>query len=316
MKHIVMYSGGSGSKQAAKRVAKENGITELFLLFTDTLVEDRDTYRYMIESALHLYGVPADSELLMMVEAIPDIKSEEDIEERKRIMPLIAKATMVQAPNFIWLIDGRTPWDVFKDNRWIGNSRVAQCSHELKQALSGRYIRDNYKPDEVILYVGIDWSEDHRMKGIIKHWAPYTVVAPLTEEPYVTKHEIHLEDQQNGTRVQRMYRKGYAHANCGGFCVRAGKGHFINFLKDNPDYYKYNEKKEKDMQAYLDRSDVTVQFNSIFSHYEINDEGKKLAKYKKIPYSLEQLRDDWENGLGLQIDLEDIGGCGCFASYE
>ena len=32
----------------------------------------------------------------------------------------------------ITLTDGRTPWDVFVDKRWIGNSRTAHCSTELK----------------------------------------------------------------------------------------------------------------------------------------------------------------------------------------
>lgn len=51
MKHVVMFSGGAGSWAAAKRVAERHGTADLTLLFTDTLMEDEDLYRFLHEAA-------------------------------------------------------------------------------------------------------------------------------------------------------------------------------------------------------------------------------------------------------------------------
>jgi 3'-phosphoadenosine 5'-phosphosulfate sulfotransferase (PAPS reductase)/FAD synthetase len=42
---------------------------------------------------------------------------------------------------YIYLADGRTPWEVFKDKRFIGNSRTAHCSHVLKQDVFRQVVR-------------------------------------------------------------------------------------------------------------------------------------------------------------------------------
>lgn len=51
MKHIVMYSGGIGSWAAAKRVIAQQGKENVILLFTDTLIEDEDLYRFLKETS-------------------------------------------------------------------------------------------------------------------------------------------------------------------------------------------------------------------------------------------------------------------------
>jgi len=52
-----MYSGGATSWATAKRVAAEYGTDDLTLLFTDTLVEDDDLYRFLAQSQASI-GVP------------------------------------------------------------------------------------------------------------------------------------------------------------------------------------------------------------------------------------------------------------------
>ncbi|TDL57863.1 hypothetical protein E2R60_05140 [Paenibacillus dendritiformis] len=257
MKHIVMYSGGIGSWAAAKRVAEQHRTRDLILLFTDTLIEDEDLYRFLRESAENLGG------------------------------------------ELVWLQDGRDPWQVFRDVRWIGNSRVAQCSEHLKQRVAREWIESQFTPDEAILYVGIDWTEIHRMKAITKGWSPYKVLAPMTEPPYWDKQEMLRALAKDGIRNPRLYDMGFAHNNCGGFCVRAGQGHFINLLKKKRGLYLYHETKELEMQEYLGRFDISILTRTL------NGKDQTLT--------LRQLREEWENGLGMQIDMDDIGGCGCFA---
>lgn len=51
MKHVVMYSGGIGSWAAAKRVIEKRGTDNVILLFTDTMIEDEDLYRFLHETS-------------------------------------------------------------------------------------------------------------------------------------------------------------------------------------------------------------------------------------------------------------------------
>jgi len=200
----------------------------------------------------------------------------------------------------VWLADGRDPWQVFRDVKWIGNSRIAQCSHLLKQKVAREWIESNFKPDEVMLYVGIDWTEIHRLPGIKKHWAPYNIEAPMCEPPYQDKHEMFRMLRKAGVRKPRLYELGFSHNNCGGFCVRAGQAHFINLLREKRDLYLYHEAKEMEMQEYLGRTDVSILTRTV--------------KGVEYPLTLRQLREEWDSGLRNQIDMLEIGGCGCFAS--
>lgn len=55
--HVVLFSGGIGSYCAALRVKERFGTENLNLLFTDTMVEDPDLYRFLVEAAADI-GAP------------------------------------------------------------------------------------------------------------------------------------------------------------------------------------------------------------------------------------------------------------------
>lgn len=259
MKHIVFESGGIGSFMVTERVIQKHGKENVIRLFTDTLIEDEDLYRFQ-EDASKYFGV-----------------------------------TLTR------VADGRDPWEVFRDVRWIGNSRIAQCSHILKQEAASKWIKANYKPDECVLYLGIDWTEEHRTAAPTKNWHPYKVEFPLCEEPYITKPEMLAHLGTIGIEIPRLYTLGFAHNNCGGFCVRAGQGHFINLLKTMPDRYAYHEAKEQEMRDFLGK-DVSI----------LRRQRKGVKEY----ITLKQLREEWEEKNTENIDLQDIGGCGCFVQEE
>jgi 3'-phosphoadenosine 5'-phosphosulfate sulfotransferase (PAPS reductase)/FAD synthetase len=252
MKHIVFYSGGIGSWATAKRVVAKYGKKDVILLFTDTLIEDEDLYRFIDQTVAEL-GV-----------------------EYHRIA------------------DGRTPFDVYKDERYLGNSRIAPCSHKLKQDTATKWVKGKFKPDECILYLGIDWTEEHRKVKPTENWSPYQVRFPMCEEPFLTKDETLSELEQLGIETPRLYKMGFAHNNCGGFCCRAGQGHFANLLKQMPERFADYEAKEEEMRQYLDR-DVAMM--------------KKTKNKVSFPYTLRQLREDIE--AKNPVDMTDIGGCGC-----
>lgn len=197
--------------------------------------------------------------------------------------------------------DGRTPWEVAFDVKYLPNSRIAQCSHILKQKISSKWIKENYNPDECILYLGIDWSEEHRTASPRKHWLPYIVEFPLCDKPFLNKKGM-LNDLENIDGIERpnLYKLGFAHNNCGGFCFRAGIGHFKNLLEKKPELYKFHEEKEQELRNYLDREDITIL--------------RRVRNKIKVNLSLKDLRLELENE-NKQLSFEelwDVGGCGCF----
>lgn len=256
MKHIIFYSGGIGSWMTAKRIVEKHGKENVILLFTDTLIEDEDLYRF-IDDTVEEMGVKC-----------------------------------------IRIKDGRTPWQVFKDVRWLGNSRLAQCSHHLKQKTADKWIKENFKPDECILYLGIDWTESHRTVAPVKNWAPYKVEFPMCEEPLMTKDEMLSELNKLGIKTPRLYDLGFSHNNCGGMCVKGGQGHFLNLLRQFPERFEWMENYEIEMQKFLGQ-DVTIL--------------KRTVNGKRENLSLQQLREEYEAG-SKQLDFYDMGGCGCFIS--
>ena len=102
--------------------------------------------------------------------------------------------------------------------------------------------------------------------------------------------------KREGIRLPRLYELGFAHNNCGGFCVKAGQGHFANLLRAMPARYAKHEALERAMRAYLGK-DVSV----------LTD---RRGDGKKKPLTLRDLRMRIESGA--QVDAFDIGGCGCF----
>lgn len=259
MKHVVMFSGGLGSWAAAKRVAQAIAPEKPILFFTDTLIEDEDLYRFLDEAAANVGG-----ELVRVAE-------------------------------------GRTPWQVFFDERMLGNSRIDPCSKVLKRQVSHRWLRDNFDPNTTRIYVGIDWSESHRYERLRDRHAAqgWQYFAPLCEAPYITRTDVIAWAKREGLTPPRLYGMGFSHNNCGGFCVKAGKGHFARLLKQMPERYREHEAEEQRFRAFIGR-DVSI----------LTD----VVQETKTPLTLEAFRERIE--AGKQVDMFDIGGCGCFVDDD
>lgn len=69
------------------------------------------------------------------------------------------------------IAEGRTPWEVFTDKRFLGNSKVDPCSLVLKRQLCDRWLKDNCDPDDTVVTVGIDWTEAHRFTRLAERRA-------------------------------------------------------------------------------------------------------------------------------------------------
>ncbi len=182
-RHVVMFSGGVGSWAAAKRVAERHGTADLTLLFTDTKIEDRDLYRFLNMAARNVYQ---------------------------------------NAPmNLVRIAEGRTPWQVFRDNKMIGNTNADLCSRILKREVGDKWLAEHCNQADTTIYLGIDFTEAHRFdngeRGGAKHRYArlgWRSEAPLCDPPYINKRDMLTMARANALPVSRAYAQGFAHDNC------------------------------------------------------------------------------------------------------
>jgi hypothetical protein len=267
MKHIVMFSGGIGSWATAKIVAERHGTDDLYLLFADVKGQ-------------------AES---------PHIGEDEDT--YRFIDDALEN---IGGGTYVYLNEGRDIWTLFSEQNFLGNSRVANCSKILKQRPARKWLKENADPADSIIYVGIDWSEIHRMGAIVKNYLPYKAEAPLTEPPYYDKDQLIEWANNEGLKTPRLYDLGFAHNNCGGGCVRAGQGQFKKLLDVMPDRFAVWEQKEQEMR------DQTGKDISIL---------REMVNGIRKPLPLTVLRQRAQDQPFL-IDELDLGACGCFVQDD
>lgn len=192
--------------------------------------------------------------------------------------------------------DGRNPWEVFRDVRFIGNTRIDPCSAILKRKLLRKWLDEHCKVDSTICYIGIDWTEAERYEQAKGYWAPYDVRAPLCEPPWIDKDGMLDVLKERGIAAPRLYAAGFPHNNCGGFCVKGGQGQFAMLLENFPERYRWHEEQEEITRQHIGK-DVSI----------LRDRRGGLTR----PLTLHVLRRRIEDGV--EIDRTDIGGCNCVA---
>ena len=279
-KHIVSYSGGMGSFAEAKECVDRYGKENVTLLFADTLMEDIDLYRFLNETVEFL---GCELEVLS---------------------------------------HGKDVWGVFEDTKFVGNSRVDICSRVLKRDIINNYIttkygvkervyitkddgspvltktgrkqyRSSFLPKEdVEIHLGIDATEGHRLTAVQERMAPWKYVSTLVEDGIFVYKNF---SEQFGIKKPRLYDLGFSHNNCGGFCVKAGLGHFKILYEMLPDRYKEHEEKEERLRRI----------------YGTKPFLKKTKKGETEYLYLKDYREKYlEKGDAGQFEF-DYGGCGC-----
>lgn len=118
------------------------------------------------------------------------------------------------------IADGRNPWQVFKDTKYLGNSRVDPCSRILKREQAQKWVNKNCTPATHKLYLGYAQDEKHRLVRSQRFWSPYFVDSPLMWENNITKQDMLNECRLDGIEPPELYNLGFPHNNCGGFCIK------------------------------------------------------------------------------------------------
>lgn len=202
------------------------------------------------------------------------------------------------------IADGRTPWQVFEDVRFIGNSRVDPCSMHLKRDLIRAWLDANCDPSRTTVYVGLGWYEPGRVEKLMARNASnkFRHECPMAEGPFLDPDEVLAWMEREGIRRPALYAEGFTHNNCGGFCVKAGQAHFKLLLDKRRDYYLFNESEEERLRALGINGTVLTDRRG-------GAERKAAGLPEKIPLTLRQFRLRVEGGG--QFDANDVGGCGC-----
>lgn len=255
-RRIGMFSGGESSWAACKRSALTDGVEGLTLLFADTKEEDSDTYRFRDDAALNI-----GAELVVIA-------------------------------------DGRGLWELFRDEKFIGNTRVDICSRVLKRQLCDAWLTEHCYPEETTVLLGYNAEEiDRFRRGEARYLANgWIAEAPLCSAPWISAGQVKAWARAEGLTEQRLYRFGFPHANCGGFCVKSGQAHFKHLLKTLPEVYARHEAEEERFRAETGK-DVAIL--------------RDRRGGKTLPLPMRVFRERVESREA--IDACDWGGCGCFS---
>lgn len=211
---IVSLSGGNSSAVAAERTLQKYRHHSVELVFCDTDWEDDDLYRFL------------------------------DDVERRLDKPI----------TLLW--DGRNPLQVGENEHIIPNQKLAKCSDRLKVEVMQKHVRQYQAAGfDVVMVIGYDYR-DNQPKGdrpprtIRTRWnwrrQGVTVDYPLLDTPIELDSERTVKEW--GIQPPRMYALGYTHNNCGGRCVRQGKGDWRRTLTHFPERFAEVEGWERAMR--------------------------------------------------------------------
>ena len=255
MRRVGMFSGGRFSWAACKRSAVRDGVADMTLLMCDTKEECADTYRYANDAAANV-GLPI---------------------------------TMIA--------DGRGIWELFREKQMIGNTRVAKCAWHLKREVADRWLNANCDRKETVIILGYGPEERERGQKTIDAYSEkgWSVEMPLWWHPCMSAGEVKQWEASEGLREQALYREGFAHANCGGACVKMGQGGFAHLLNMRPATYARWEAEEEATRQHIGK-DVAIL--------------RDRRGGKTRPLTLRALRERIEGGG--KCDPHDMGGCDCF----
>ena len=196
------------------------------------------------------------------------------------------------------LVDGRDIWECAFEDNFLYNSRVANCTVKLKMRMFREYIK-KYDPKDIVVHIGFDYTEQHRFEKAKKHYK--CKIESLIMTTWLDRYSMQNKLKEIGIKIPKLYRLGFAHNNCGGFCFKAGIGHFKQLYDMLPEVYEYHMKKEQDLIKQIGK-DVSIL--------------KRVRNGNKINITLKDLKNEFMQNKQLSFMEEfDFGGCNCFV-YE
>lgn len=294
MMHLAHVSGGLTSDEASRRMVAQVGLEHSRHVFADTLTEDQDAYRFLIESVADVRGclTPEVRVLAATCLDLPEA-TEATMPALKSQLSEIRLRAMRLIPGLVWLCDGRWVWEVFRDERYVGNSRTCPAAKLLKYRQLDGYRKATYAEGQATVWQGLDWTEPRRVERARARCAPWPTEFPLLEAPYVWKPDLIEASRARGIEPPRLYALGFAHNNCGGRCCKKGQGAAALLLRAFPGRYAEDEAQEDRLSA------------EVGGHRMLQETRAGVKYYLPLRVLRQRIQ------CGGAVDLMDLGVCGC-----
>lgn len=311
MMHVHLYSLGAGSWNATRIAMRDAPAEDHRLLFTDTLYEDADAYRFGLQGALYLFG--RDYSWVPAAEDFPDYRVDASVPledyagnpEWRAFLEQLRSRASEAIPELAWVVEGRDIWEIWRDRRFLGNTQRDPCSDIAKRKPRARWLAEHCVKGETTVYVGISDDEAHRFDdGKGGGFRPrmeaegWQVRAPLMGriEGQVSSN---LYVRAAGLEPARLYGLGYFHNNCGGTCCKAGRPAVLHHHRTLPERAAYDAMMEAKMIAFLGQPVAMLQVYA-------------GADVPRIPMTRAEIHaaDDAQPQADLFYQAGD-SGCGC-----
>lgn len=154
-----------------------------------------------------------------------------------------------------------------------------------------------------VIYLGIDWTETHRITRIQERVKPWKYEAPMTTAPYLSKRDVLEWMKRERLCPPRLYAMGFPHNNCGGFCVKAGQAQFERLLRMMPERYAWHEAQEEATREIQRQHGIVP--STVLYHRRGQSPGETRTRV-----TMREFRESIEKQPDL-FDRHDWGGCGC-----
>lgn len=196
----------------------------------------------------------------------------------------------------VMLDGGRDIWELAREQHMIPNTMADFCSRILKREPTVEWLDATCDKATTIVYLGFDYTEDHRLEATLAHQEGWQCEMPLMWEPLADKADILAELEASELPFPAAYRLGLPHNNCLTFgCVKGGQGYWERLLRLLPASYARAETEEES-------------FRAEFGDYSILRD-RRSGETKPLP--LRVFRERLQRQPSL-FDADDHGTCACF----
>lgn len=247
MKYVVSVSGGLGSYEALKRCLAAKGRDNTVAVFADV-------------GRIKKGGETVSGEDDDLYRFLDDI-------ERLLDFPI----TRIKSDKYTDI------WDVFFKQRMLGSTLRDPCSRWMKRQVIRDWQVSNFGKINVMTVLGLGWQEAGRISEFKAVFGDLCWF-PMCEEPFITNEDIIADLLARGIAPSRSYALGFAHDNCGGFCVKMGLYQCFLLWQHRRARWMFAEEMEHKFLCYIERTDI-----SIFRH-------------KGVPVTMRYLRGLFEGG--------------------
>jgi hypothetical protein len=136
---------------------------------------------------------------------------------------------------------------LFKKVHFMGNSFSDPCSKQFKR-VPGNRITKELNPDYIVS--GLSFDEEVRVKRFRETHGEKALL-PLADDGFIDMGKL-WKDALKEYNIEEpfLYTIGLTHNNCGGFCVKAGLGHYRNLYERDKEAYLEFEKKEEEVYPF------------------------------------------------------------------